>query len=1230
MGRLDDVERLTLTGGAITLKGSCKVLPRGFRALLRSVSDAANPLFRKGVSVLAVVGGFAEPIHAQSTAPAGKAYLFSYFTRNGEDGVHLAWSNDGITWSPLNGGRSVIRPAVTGDGIGWQDWNSKGTLMRDPCILQGPDGMFHMVWTIAWTDHGIGIAHSRDLIHWSKQERIPVMEHEPTTLNSWAPELFYDDATKEWMIFWASSIPGRFPATDSIAQNTSRGRADHRLYYVTTKDFKTYSKTKLLYDGGFAAIDGTIKKKGDTYYLVMKDETFFPKPVRSLRVATAKSMTGPYGPASPPFTAMDTEGPSILHSGDWWYIYYDEYTRGHYGAVRTKDFVHFDLFSDSLKTPRGIRHGSAFLAPVSVLNGLLALDSAQRNAFNRPAVYKDSTLPTEKRVSDLIAHMTLDEKFWQLYMTPGDLDDPRNDWSNGVFGLQVRTPGATPKAQAEKINDIQRYFTTKTRLRIPIIPFEEALHGLYADGATAFPQAIGLAATWDTSLMSRVATAIAHETKSRGIRDVLSPVINIANDVRWGRTEETYGEDPFLSSAMAVAFVSPFEKMGVITTPKHFVANVGDGGRDSYPIQFSDRLLDEIFYPPFDAAIHKGGARSVMSAYNSVDGQPASQNRALLTDKLRKELGFTGFVISDAAAVGGATVLHHTEENSATATKDALEAGLDVIFQTSYAQAAPYLGAFRQLIMSDSTINTAVARVLRAKFELGLFEHPFVNPDSAAYWNGNAEHRALALEAARKSIVLLKNEKNALPLAKSASVAVIGNDAVEARLGGYSGKGNSIVSILEGIRPHAARVRYVAGPGRIASDFVRVPGKALGTVDSGRAVQGLHGEYFDNPEMRGRPRFARVDPDVDFRWTLNGPGRGIAFDWYSVVWSGSITAPASGVSRLGVEGNDGYRLYVDNSVVLDNWEKRSYGTHVASVQLAPNTTHQLRLEYREPAGNARVKLVWDAGVSNDWGSSIDSAVATTRVSDVAVIVVGLEEGEFRDRALLGLPGHQEELIDAVAATGKPVVVVLVGGSAVTMPWLDKVAAVIDVWYPGEVGGTAVADVLWGDVNPSGKLPITFPVSEGQLPLVYNHKPTGRGDDYLDLTGQPLFPFGFGLSYTTFEYSNLKVEPAIIGPNGSAIVKCTIRNTGTRAGDEVAQLYVKDILASVARPIIQLGGFQRVHLEPGQSSEISFVVGRDQLKMLDAQMRWIVEPGTFRVLIGSSSKDLRLRGDLIVQ
>jgi beta-glucosidase len=324
-----------------------------------------------------------------------------------------------------------------------------------------------------------------------------------------------------------------------------------------------------------------------------------------------------------------------------------------------------------------------------------------------------------------------------------------------------------------------------------------------------------------------------------------------------------------------------------------------------------------------------------------------------------------------------------------------------------------------------------------------------------------------------------------------------------------------------------------------------------------------------------------------------------------------------------VEGNDGYRLYVDGKLLIDNWTKRSYGSRLVDVRLAPGSTHDLRLEYFESTGNARVKLVWDAGVSNDWRAKIDSAVAAARRSDVAIVVAGLEEGEFRDRAFLSLPGHQEELIERIASTGKRVVVVLIGGSAITMSrWLTRVDAVIDAWYPGEVGGRAVADVLFGDYNPAGRLPITFAMSEGQLPLYYDHKPTGRGDDYLDLTGQPLFPFGFGLSYTSFEYSNLRIEPTT--------VRCTVRNTGSRAGDEVVQLYLRDVLASVARPIQELKGFTRIHLAPGEEREVAFPITADDLRMLDRDMRWVVEPGTFRVMVGSSSKDIRLRGDLVVR
>jgi beta-glucosidase len=884
---------------------------------------------------------------------------------------------------------------------------------------------------------------------------------------------------------------------------------------------------------------------------------------------------------------------------------------------------------------------------VQTLVAALLLTSAVSPQERAP--YQNPALTTADRVRDLLSRMTLEEKFWQLFMIPGDLDNAANDYSHGIFGLQIAAPdsrnaggapggtlapGAAARAHAEKINAIQRYFVEKTRLGIPIIPFEEAVHGLPREGATMFPAAIALASTWDPALLSRVADAIAQETGSRGIRDVLSPVVNIADDVRWGRVEETYGEDPYLSSTMARAFVSAFEKAGIVTTPKHFVANVGEGGRDSYPIEHSERMLMERYFPPFIAAI-QAGAQSVMTAYNSVDGSPATQNRHLLTDILKRDWGFTGFVISDAAATGGATVLHMTEANTATATKDAFDAGLDVVFQSQYGQQRPYLAAFQQGLVTVDVIDAAVTRVLRVKFDLGLFEHPYVDLDTAARVNGSPEHRALARDASRASIVLLKNDAHVLPLPKTTtSVAVIGMDAEEARLGGYSGPGNSKVSILDGIRTAigaSGTVRYTLGPGRVTREFVVIPPEQLAAHVGAQTVRGLAGEYFDNPRLEGAPRLTRTDTRMSFQWTLSSPGRGIPFDWYSARWTGTITAPVGGVKRIGVDGNDGYRLYLDGRLVVDDWQKRSFSTRMADVAFAPGSAHDVKLEYFETTGNARLRLVWDAGILDDTRSTIDAAVALAKQSDVAIVVAGVEEGEFRDRALLSLPGKQEDLIKEVAATGKPTVVVLIGGSAITMsPWLDHVGAVIDAWYPGEDGGDAVADVLFGDYNPAGRVPITFPVFEGQLPLSYNHKPTGRGDDYVDLTGQPLFPFGFGLSYTTFEYSGLSITPAEMSPSSTATIRCTVANSGARPGDEVVQLYVRDILASVARPVMELKRFARVHLAPSEKNDLTFTLGPDDLRMLDRDMTWVVEPGAFRVMIGSSSKDIRLRGEITVK
>ncbi|CAN5448817.1 glycoside hydrolase family 3 C-terminal domain-containing protein [soil metagenome] len=876
---------------------------------------------------------------------------------------------------------------------------------------------------------------------------------------------------------------------------------------------------------------------------------------------------------------------------------------------------------------------------------LLVLASAITSFAQQIPLYKNPQLPVEERVLDLLSRMTPEEKFWQLFMIPGDLDNTDSlQYKNGIFGFQVSAASKgdaggqvlnyntneNALVLAKKINGIQRYFVEHTRLGIPIIAFDEALHGLVRDGATVFPQAIALSATWDTALMHTVATAIAQETKARGIRDILTPVINIASDVRWGRTEETYGEDPFLTSEMGVAFVSAFEKMNIITTPKHFIANVGDGGRDSYPIHWNERLLNEIYLAPFKACIERGGSRSVMSAYNSLDGISSSSNKWLLADKLKKEWGFTGFVISDANAVGGDVVLHYTAKDYAEAGKNAVNGGLDVIFQTEYKHHELFIPPFLNGGVDQKRMDDAVSRVLKAKFELGLFEQPYVSEDAVKELMKDKSHKAIAKQAALESIVLMKNEKNTLPLNKNIkTIAVIGEEATTARLGGYSGNGNGKINILDGIKQKAtnAKVLYATGAGIRSDDWVAIPAENLHYNNEA----GLHAEYFNNVTLSGTPAVIRTDKQINFGWTLFPPDPKLDLDFYSAKWTGKISSTKTGKYKIGLDGNDGFRLYINNKLIIDNWKKQTYSTLLTDYYFEKDKQYDIRIEFFEPNGNAHLKLIWNVDVDNNWKQKIQEAVLTAQKADVAIVTVGIHEGEFQDRAMLSLPGHQEELIKAVAATGKPVVVLLVGGSAITMSnWLDKVNSVVDVWYPGEEGGTAVADILFGDYNPAGRLPITFPIDESQLPLVYNHKPTGRGDDYYNLTGLPLFPFGYGLSYTTFDYSNMQLPTNNINQEDSAFVSFILKNTGTEAGDEVIQLYIHDLLASVSRPVMELKGFQRIHLNAGESKEISFTITPEMLSMLDKDLKTVIEPGDFRIMIGASSRDLKLKQTLTVK
>lgn len=842
--------------------------------------------------------------------------------------------------------------------------------------------------------------------------------------------------------------------------------------------------------------------------------------------------------------------------------------------------------------------------------------------------YRDPSLPIERRVQDLLARMTVEEKFWQLFAIPDDTSLALSRLAHGVYGLQVRPPpGGGARQAAARINALQRHFVTQTRLGIPMIPFEEALHGVAQGGATVFPQAIALAATWDTVMMRRVAGSIARETRGRGIRQVLSPVVNIATDVRWGRVEETYGEDPFLAARLTVAFVTPFEAAGVVTTPKHFVANVGDGGRDSYPIELSERWLEELHFPPFRAAITEGGARSTMAAYNSVNGAPASASRWLLHDKLRKDMGFGGVVISDAGGVGGANVLHMTSPDYAGAARRALEAGLDVIFQTSADHATLLRPAFERGQVSAPVLDSAVARVLRLKVALGLFERPYVAEDSLEAGAPLPEHGRIAREAASAAITLLTTDGQTLPLDRRLRrVALIGADAEDARLGGYSGSPRRPVSIREGLEARlgpSVRVHFERGPGRDTVPWDPVPASAF--------AGGLRAEYFANPSLEGAPTVTRADPNLDFVWAFSAPDSSLPFGWYSVRWTGTLTVPLRGLVQLGVVGDDGARLYVDGVLVLDRWRRPSHGPSTAPLRLEGGRRYQVRLEYHQNVGAGRVGLVWTRRPAGDARAAIGRAVAAARAAEVAIVVAGIEEGEFRDRASLRLPGLQEDLIREVGATGRPLVVVLVGGSAITMTdWLDQANAVMQVWYPGEEGGHAVADVLTGAVNPSGRLPISFPRAEGQLPLTYFHKPTGRGDDYVDLTGRALFPFGHGLSYSRFTWRAMTVEPATIAPGDSTVVRLRIRNEGPLPGAEVVQVYLRDEVASVTRPVLMLAAFLKVYLEVAEEREVVLPLHADRFALLDAGMRRVIEPGRFIVLAGASSSDLRQRATLDIR
>ncbi|MFA9402086.1 MAG: glycoside hydrolase family 3 N-terminal domain-containing protein [Anaerolineales bacterium] len=744
------------------------------------------------------------------------------------------------------------------------------------------------------------------------------------------------------------------------------------------------------------------------------------------------------------------------------------------------------------------------------------------------------------RIDGILSQMTLDEKLAQLgsfwfyeLQTNGELDPNKisGKLTNGI-GQITRIAGAStldPTSAAISANRIQTYLVNETRLGIPAILHEECCSGAMVLGGTMYPQIIGLAATFQPELAKDMTSSIREQLLAIGARQALAPVLDLGRDPRWGRVEETFGEDPTLASQFGVAYIKGLQTddlaQGVMATGKHFVGHSASlGGLNCGPVQLGMHEIYDVYLAPFQAAIRDANLASIMNAYPELDGELVAASRRILTELLREKLGFDGLVVSDYEAIIMIHNYHNVSSDKSGAAVLALQAGIDVELPTVECYGDALYAALEKGDVSLEYVETAVRRHLRKKFELGLFENPFVSEGDVIDIFETENNRSLAREIAQKSIVLMKND-GTLPLKTDLkTLAVIGPNADNRRnqLGDYSY--TAIVELM-----------------------------MLKPMDH---------------TLENAPSFKTDEED---------------FTKHDI----QITTVLEGIKTAA-------------------------------------------------SGNIKILHAEGCEILGDDTSGFDEAVKIAQQADVVVLVLGdksgltpeCSSGETRDSAYIHLPGVQEELAKAVVATGKPVVVVLVNGRPFAMPWLsDNVNAILEAWLPGEEGGRAVADILFGKVNPGGKLPLTFPRSVGQVPINYNHKPSGMRSnwyvDYIDEEVTPLYPFGHGLSYTTFDYSELRISPAQVTSGERVDISLKITNTGSVTGDEVVQLYICDEFASMPRPVKELKGFVRLTLDPGETKLVTFDLLIDQVAFYDAELNLILEPGRIVAMLGSSSRDIRM-------
>jgi beta-glucosidase len=847
---------------------------------------------------------------------------------------------------------------------------------------------------------------------------------------------------------------------------------------------------------------------------------------------------------------------------------------------------------------------------------------------NTHLVYKDASSPIEERVEDLLARMTLEEKVQLLTIS----DDPNEmgDKSVGFLGFMDNSNNAG--SSAAYYNTVARYMKEKTKYGIVGLRNGEGVFAYMGNGTTAFPQPLAQAAAWDEKLVASVAGVVGEEMRSRGVRLAFSPVLNIGRDPRWGRTGETYGEDPYLVSRMGVAYIKTAQNKGIATTMKHFAGNTGHDGKFGAAVFYSERYYREFEFPAYEAAIKEGKAQAVMMAYNTGDGIPFTQNEWMMTKYLKGELGFDGVIMSDG---GGLRLVDEAfgidTANSVVAAK-AINAGCDIGLDAPIYYKTGLLKAVQDGLVSEKTVTESARRMLRVIFRTGVYDNPYVDPDHAAEITDCAAHRATALDVSKKTMVLLKNDNKTLPFSKNIkNVLVTGQLGDKLLINHYGGWGRKEVTVLEGIKNllPQVNVQYETGAHVGYTFYPAIEPSAFYTNEKDVKKSGLKAEYFDNSKLEGTPVLVKTDPNIDFDWKEGAPDK-FDNDKFSIRWSGKLKAPYSGMFTFGVHSDDGLTVYIDDKMVVDMVYGSSNFIFVqkGKMYLEKGKEYSIRAEFIEKGGKAFAKLGWDANPT----INIPKAIATAKKADAIVAVVGMYDDENGDRAILNLDEGQEQLILELAKLGKPMVVVIQTGNVITMRrWADKVPAILQAWYPGEEGGNAIVQTLWGDNNPSAKLPITIPIETGQVPLTYNRFPgkdtrsVDRGlDKFFDVGNEPMFYFGHGLSYTTFEYSNLQLSKNTLTENDSIIVSVDIKNTGAVAGEEIVQLYIHDILATISRPIKELKAFGKISLTPGETKTVQLKLKGEQLKFYDINMKKTFENGDVEVMVGASSNDIKFK------